>query len=80
MGKYLERVAQAVPKNLGEKPHAFKLDDPGFFDENFETEHGQVLKNGVEKLVEKIEILSAQTNKQRKFKEKADQRIKVLEK
>jgi len=37
-----------VPKALGERPHAFKLDDPGFFEEEFDTEDGPLLKGGVE--------------------------------
>jgi len=33
----------------------------------------------VEKVIEKMEIMSAVLNRQKKFKEKAEQRIKVLE-
>ncbi len=62
------RIAQAVPKTLGERPHAFKLNDPGFFEEDFETEDGPLLKEGVEQVIEKMEILSSVTVKNRKFK------------
>ena len=30
MGKSLERISLGVSKKLGERPHAFKLDDPSF--------------------------------------------------
>lgn len=63
VGKYLERIAFAIPKTLGERPHAFKLDDPAFFDEEFETEYGHLLKEGVEKVIEKMEIMSAVLNR-----------------
>ena len=61
MGRYLERISAAVPKALGTRPHAFKLNDPGFFEEDFETEDGPILKAGVEKVIEKLEILSSIT-------------------
>ena len=65
---YLKRIAACIPKSLGERPHAFKLNDPGFFHEEFETEHGPLLKEGVEKVIEKMEILSALTLKNHRFK------------
>ena len=68
LGMYLERISVAIPQTMGERPHAFKLNDPGFFDEEFDTEHGHLLKMGVEKIIEKLEILSAVTIKNRKFK------------
>ena len=68
MGKYLSRISQAVPKTLGERPHAFKLNDPGFFDEEFDTEDGHLLKIGVERVIEKMEIMANVTSKNRKFK------------
>ena len=40
IGMYLGRIAAAVPKALGERPQKFRLNDPGFFDEEFDTEHG----------------------------------------
>ena len=72
MGKYLSRISQAVPKTLGERPHAFKLNDPGFFDEEFDTEDGHLLKEGVEKVIEKLEILSAVTMKNHRYKNKCE--------
>mmetsp|Transcript_44672 Transcript_44672/g.59263 ORF Transcript_44672/g.59263 Transcript_44672/m.59263 type:complete len:102 (-) Transcript_44672:728-1033(-) len=33
MGQYLERMSHAIPKTLGTRPHAFKLDDPTFFEQ-----------------------------------------------
>lgn len=44
MGMYLGRIAVAIPHTLGERPHAFKLNDPGFFEEEFDTADGHVLK------------------------------------
>lgn len=44
IGQYLERISQAIPNQLGKKPHAFKLDDPAFFDVEFDTVHGSFLK------------------------------------
>jgi len=44
VGMYMNRIAQAVPKAIGERPHAFKLNDPGFFEEDFDTEDGHLLK------------------------------------
>ena len=68
LGMYLERISVAIPQTLGERPHAFKLNDPGFFEEEFDTEDGHLLKQGVEKVIEKLEIMSAVTIKNRKFK------------
>ena len=76
---YLKRIAASVPKTLGERPHAFKLNDPGFFDEEFDTEHGHLLKEGVEKVIEKLEILASVTLKNHRFKIKCEQRLKKLE-
>lgn len=30
LGLYLKRVANSVPQTVGERPHSFKLDEPGF--------------------------------------------------
>ena len=79
MGMYLKRIAACVPKSLGERPHAFKLNDPGFFHEDFETEHGHLLKEGVEKVIEKLEILSSVTLKNHRYKTKCELRLKKLE-
>ena len=76
---YLSRIAVAIPHSLGERPHAFKLNDPGFFDEEFDTADGHVLKEGVEKVIEKLEIMSAVTMKNKKFKAKAEDRLAKLE-
>ena len=80
IGAYLGRIAYAIPKSLGERPHAFKLNDPGFFDEDFDTEDGHLLKEGVEKVIEKMEIMASVTSKNRKFKLKAEERLDKLEK
>lgn len=79
MGMYLERMSHAIPKTLGSRPHAFKLDDPSFFEQEFDTEHGQLLKSGVEKMIEKLEIMSSVCMKNKKFKNKATERLDKLE-
>lgn len=79
MGTYLTRIAKCIPKSLGERPHAFKLNDPGFFHEEFDTEDGHLLKEGVERVIEKLEILSSITLKNHKSKIKTEQRLKKLE-
>lgn len=79
MGMYLKRIAASIPKALGERPHAFKLNDPGFFDEEFDTEDGHILKQGVEKVIEKLEILSSVTMKNHKYKIKCERRLNTLE-
>lgn len=72
-------MALAIPNTLGTRPHAFKLDDPLFFDREFETEFGHVLKGGVEKCIEKLEIMSAVTSKNKKFKLKAEKHLEKLD-
>ena len=79
MGMYLKRISASIPKTLGERPHAFKLNDPGFFHEDFDTEDGHLLKEGVEKVIEKLEILSSVTLKNHRYKNKCEQRLKKLE-
>ena len=79
IGQYLERISQAIPSTLGKRPHAFKLDDPAFFEQEFDTEHGGILKGGVEKMIEKLEIISSIAMKNKKFKVKAEGRIDRLE-
>ena len=79
MGMYLERMSHAIPKTLGSRPHAFKLDDPSFFEQEFDTEYGQLLKSGVEKMIEKLEIMSSVCMKNKKFKNKATERLDKLE-
>lgn len=68
LGQYLERIAQSVPGDLGKRPHAFKLNDPAFLKEDFDTEFGHVLKQGVERFIEKIEVLAHATHKNKCFK------------
>ena len=60
VGKSLERISMSVSRKLGERPHAFKLDDPSFLNEENISEESKVLKTGVEKMVEKMEIMSKQ--------------------
>ena len=69
-----------MPKTLGERPHIFKLNEPGFFEPEFDTEDGKVMREGAERMIEKLEILSAVTAKNRKFKKQCEERLDRLEK
>ena len=79
LGKYFTMVTRCFPKSLGERPHAFKLNDSSFFDEKFDTKDGQDLKLSVERLIEKMEIVASNTLKNKKFKKKAEERLNKLE-
>ena len=79
MGKSLERISLGIPKELGKRPHAFKLDDPTFLIEETLDEEGKILKGGVEQVIEKMEIVSKHCLNQKKFKLNAQQRINKLE-
>jgi hypothetical protein len=71
LGKYLERVANGVHNDVGEPKHAFKLNEPGFFEGNFKTPDAEKLKQGVEKLIGKMEIISRHAVSLKKFKSSA---------
>ena len=49
--KYLERIAMGVHKDCGERPHTFKLDEPGFLDSDFGGEDGLAMKSSVELMI-----------------------------
>lgn len=66
-------------KDVGDPEHVFKLNEPGFLDSNFKTHDGEQLKNGVEKVIGKMEIISRFANRQNKFKTTANKRLKQLE-
>ena len=79
VGKCLERISYGVSKKLGERPHSFQLNEPGFMDKDFKSEDAKVLKSGVEQLVEKLEIVSKVCLTNKKFKPKAEERLTALE-
>ena len=79
MGKCLERISYGVSKKLGDRPHSFKLNEPGFMDKDFASEDAKLLKSGVEQLVEKLEIVSKVCLSNKKFKPKAEERLDALE-
>jgi hypothetical protein len=65
---------------LGDAPHAFKLDDPEFMNADAEvSEEGTIFKEGLGKLVEKMEVISKHCLNQRKYKEESKKRIEHLE-
>ena len=75
MGQYLERISQGISKHLGKRPYIFKLDEPLFMQHQFQTKDGHILKGGVEKLIEKMEIISRHLINCTKFNEKAEERL-----
>lgn len=48
-----------IHKEVGEKPHKFKLDDKEFLKENSGPADEVFLKQNVEKFIEKLDIVSA---------------------
>ena len=48
-----------VHKEVGEKPHKFKLDDKEFLKENNGAVDEVFLKQNVEKFIDKLDIVSA---------------------
>ena len=79
MGKCLERISYSISKKLGERPHSFTLNEPGFMERDFPSDHAKVLKQGVEKVIEKMEVLSKVSHTNMKFKPKAESRLSDLE-
>lgn len=79
LGRYLERIASGVHKDVGNPEHIFKLNEPGFLESNFKTPDGDKLKKGVEKVIAKMEVISNFAKQQKKFKTLANNRIHALE-
>lgn len=79
LGRYLERIASGVHKDVGDPEHIFKLNEPGFLESNFKTPDGDKLKKGVEKVIAKMEVISNFAKQQKKFKTSANNRIHALE-
>ena len=57
-----------VAKEIGEKSHKFKLDDPQFLTDDMSTPDGQILKKAVEGFIDKLEIISNSLIRNNKFK------------
>lgn len=79
LSQYVQRISQAVHKDCGERPHKFKLDDPAFMTNEFNTVDGPLLKAASENLIEKLEIISNNVVSYRKFKSKTDKRLTAAE-
>ncbi len=59
LGTILERFCMGITKEVGEKPHKFKLDDKEFLKENNGNADEIYLKQNVEKFLDKLDIVSA---------------------
>jgi hypothetical protein len=57
LGFYLLKISDSLQKECGERPHAFRLDDSNFLEQNYLTEDSMVLKKHAEKMIEKFEII-----------------------
>lgn len=79
IGQYIERVSLGVHKEIGEKTHKFKLDDPQFLTDDMSTPDGQILKTAVEGFIEKLEIISGALLRTNKFKSMILPRVTKLE-
>ena len=59
LGTIFERFCMGIHKEVGEKPHRFKLDDQEFLKENNGPVDEVFLKQSVEKFIEKLDIVSS---------------------
>ena len=58
LGNYFERMTFGFHKDVGTREHKFKLDDPRFLTDEFNTVDAQHLKVSIESFIDKLEILS----------------------
>lgn len=56
-----------VHKEVGDKTHKYKLDDPNFINEETQSPEGQVLKHSVEGFIDKLDIISQAIIRNKKF-------------
>ena len=75
MATYLERIALGVTKEVGGREHRFKLDDPLFMSEIYDSVDGRTLKLSVEGFIEKLEILSASCVRSTRILKKHDSKF-----
>jgi hypothetical protein len=68
-----------VAKEIGEKTHKFKLDDPQFLTDDMTTPDGQILKTSVENFIDKLDIISNSLIRTNKFKTMILPRVVKLE-
>lgn len=68
-----------VAKEIGEKTHKFKLDDPQFLTDDMTTPDGQILKTAVENFIDKLDIISNSLIRSNKFKTMILPRVVKLE-
>lgn len=79
MSFYLQKISDSLQRECGERPHAFRLEDSSFLQENYLTEDSLQLKKNAEKMIEKFEIIGLNLINQQKFKTEANERLEKLE-
>lgn len=67
LGQYFERISMGVHKEVGEKSHKYKLDDPSFINEETLSPDGQALKHSVEGFIDKLDVISQAIIRNKKF-------------
>ena len=67
MGNYFERIGTSVHRDVGSREHRFKLDDPRFLTEDFNSADAQYLKSQIELFIDKIEIVSMSSMRHSKY-------------
>lgn len=72
-------MALSVHKEVGNREHRFKLDDPRFLTEDFSNMDAQHLKFSVESFIDKLEIISQSCIRTAKKANLNSQRISKLE-
>ncbi len=79
VGDYLNKVAEGIHKDCGERPHALRLEDLENGSEAYLTQDSNVLKHAIDKFHGKMEVVSTNTINLNKFKNRTELRIQKLE-
>jgi len=58
LGDYFSRIADGLHKDCGERPHTLRLNDE-LSNKHFQTEESAKFKGSVDKLMSKMEVISA---------------------
>ena len=58
LASYFERLQEGIHRDVGEKQHRYKLNDPAFLSAECECPEGQHLKASVEGFIDKLDIVS----------------------
>ena len=68
-----------IHKEVGDKAHKFQLDDKEYLKEEEGTADAVQLRKGVDKFIEKLDILSESVIKLNKFKKSTEARVLKME-